>query len=269
MIKVLVVEDEPLVRRDLELLTPWEELGCLCIGSASNGKEAIKIFNSNQPDLVVTDIRMPGMDGLEMISIMKELCTVSVEKNVCEFVIISGYTDFDYARNAMRNGVMEYLVKPVDDDELKNAILRAKDRILSARNMSLFNKSHGDKDEKSLLMLFREYDLGQREGTTARYVQNAVDLIKAKYITGVTIDEAAESIGISSGHLSRIFKAETGYTFIDYLMYYRVKVAAEFLKNPTVKIYEVADLVGYTDARYFSQVFRKITGLTPKEFRES
>lgn len=269
MIKTIVVEDEPLVRRDLELLTPWEELGCFCTGSASNGNDAVKLFNQTLPDIVITDIRMPGMDGLEMIGIMAELCAVSGGERHCEFIILSGFSDFEYAQKAMRNGVMEYLVKPVDDDELAAAIVRAKKRVELTRNKTLISKNGSKIESESLLMLFREYELGQNNGATEKYVQKAIDLIKNRYISGITIEEASSVLGISAGHLSRIFKSETGYTFVDYLMYFRVKKAAELLKEGKVKVYEVADLVGYSDARYFSQIFRRITGLTPSEFRES
>jgi two-component system response regulator YesN len=117
-------------------------------------------------------------------------------------------------------------------------------------------------------MFFKEYDASQDRGPYADHVEGAVRIIHDRYISGVTIEEAAAALGISSGHLSRIFRQETGYTFLDYLMYVRVKRAAELLRDPTVKVYEVADLVGYADARYFGQVFRKITGLTPREFRD-
>jgi len=98
------------------------------------------------------------------------------------------------------------------------------------------------------------------------YISWGVELLPLLALTILVSYIAA--LGISAGHLSRIFRQETGYTFVDYLMYVRVKRAAELLRDPSVKIYEVADLVGYSDVRYFGQVFRKVTGLTPREFRE-
>lgn len=268
MIKVFIIEDEPLVRRDLVLLTTWEELGCICIGEAADGKEGVQLCRELKPDLVITDIRMPIMDGLEMIDVLSELSQITPEENACEFIILSGYSDFEYARQAMRQGVQEYLVKPIDDEELKAAVLRVKDRILINRNMNSLQNNRDKNSGGSMLVFFREYELGQRESANAKHVQAAIDLIQSYYIGGITVDDVAEKLSISSGHLSRIFKQETSYTFVDYLTYFRVKKAAELLKDPTVKIYEAADMVGYTDARYFSQIFRRITGLTPREFRE-
>jgi len=269
MMKVLIVEDEPLVRRDLVLLTPWEELECVCIGGAENGKEAIRMFSEQKPEIIITDIRMPGMDGLELIDIITEMCAVSEDNQIGECIVLSGYSDFEYARKAMRSGVQEYLVKPVDDEELKVAVLRAKKRIEDRKGKDNLEKKMSDTNGGSLLMLFHEYELGERKSVNARYVQTAIALIQQHYIGGITVEAAAEKLSISSGHLSHIFKQETGYTFVDYLVYYRVKQAAELLRDPQVKVYEVADLVGYSDARYFSQIFRRITGMTPREFRES
>lgn len=268
MIRVLVVEDEPIVRRDLVLTTPWEELGCVCIGGAEDSKQALQFINEQKPELVITDIRMPGMTGLDLIEIIAEMCAVSDDGYVCECIILSGYSDFEYARQAMRSGVQEYLVKPVDDEELANAVRRAKQRIESHKNNDTLKKKLSDSSE-SMLMLFKEYQLGERKTPNARYVEQAIELIASSYIGGITIEAAAEKMSISASYLSRIFKQETGYTFVDYLTYYRIKRAMELLRSPATRIYEVADLVGYTDARYFSQIFRKLTGVTPKEFRDS
>ncbi len=268
MTKVLVVEDESIVRRDIVLTTPWEELGCVCIGGAEDAKQALEMVKEQKPDIIITDIRMPGMTGLELIEIIQEMYAVSGEAGTCECIVLSGYSDFEYARQAMRNGVMEYLVKPVDDEELSQAILRARKRIESQKTTENLNRKLSEENE-SMIMLFKEYNLGEQKGANARYVSQAIELITARYIGGITIEEAAEKLNISASYLSRLFKQETGYTFVDYLTYYRIKRAVELLKDPSVKVYEVADLVGYSDARYFSQIFRKLTGVTPKEFRDS
>lgn len=268
MIKVLVVEDEPIVRKDLVLLTDWEKLGCICVGEASTGKEGIEKYRELLPELIITDIRMPQLDGLEMIRIISELSVINSGSLSTEFIILSGYSDFDYARQAMREGVQEYLVKPVDDDELYAAIYRVKQKIEINKTKKTNNLLDSVNKTESMLMLFVEYDLGNRETTAAKNVQKAIDLIAGHYIGGITIDHAAELLQLSPGYLSRIFKNETGYTFVEYLTFYRIKRAAELLKNGQAKVYEIADLVGYTDSRYFSQVFKRITGFTPKEFQE-
>jgi len=256
MLKAIVLEDEPMVRRELSLLTPWDDLGIIFSGEASNGFEGLVLAEKVQPDIVVTDIRMPGMDGLGFIAELRVRFSAA-GISLPECIILSGFSEFEYARSAIRLGVSEYLLKPVGDDDLRAALSRARDRILA--------RSERSRTERAL---FAEYGVPDGTAPSDGYVEGTVRILKDRFIQGVTIDEAAAEIGLSAGHLSRLFKQETGYTFVDYLMHVRVKRAAELLRDPTVKIYEVADLVGYSDARYFAQVFRKLTGMTPKEFRD-
>jgi two-component system, response regulator YesN len=256
MVKVIVLEDEPAARRELVLLTPWDEVGLVFSGEASNGTEGLALAERVLPDVVITDIRMPGLDGLGFVTEWDARCR-SAGREMCECIILSGYSEFEYARSAMRLGISEYLVKPVDDQDLHAALVRARDRVTG--------RSDRNRSER---LFFNEYR-NPADSPYIDHVGGAVRLILDRYISGVSIEEAATALGISAGHLSRIFRQETGYTFGDYLMYVRVKRAAELLRDPNVKVYEVADLVGYSDVRYFGQVFRKATGLTPTEFRDS
>ncbi len=256
MLKVLVVEDEPAVRRELVLLTPWDEYGFMLWHEAGSADEALSLISAeDMPDLIITDIRMPGMDGLQFI---EELRRLALPEAGPAIIVLSGYPEFEYARKAMSLGVSEYLLKPVEDEALISSLLRMRE-VLTAR-------SARHRTEKAL---FIEYSGGAAADQYAGYVDGAVRLLKEHYILGISIDEASSRLGISSGHLSRLFKQKTGYTFVDYLMHIRVKKAAELLRDRNIKVYEVADMVGYADARYFAQVFRKITGLTPSEFKEA
>lgn len=256
MVKAIVLEDEPAVRRELTLLTPWDELGIVFSGEASNGIEGLELAERILPDMVLTDIRMPGMDGLAFAAEWDNRCR-EAGRQCCEFIIISGFSEFEYARTAMRIGISEYLLKPVEEADLRAALVRVRDRVIA----------HSERN-RTERMFFSEYESTGDRNPYAHHVEGAVRLIHERFISGLSVEEAATALGISAGHLSRIFRQETGYTFVDYLMYVRVKRAAELLRDPSVKIYEVADLVGYSDVRYFGQVFRKVTGLTPREFRE-
>jgi len=256
MLKCVVLEDEPLVRRELVLLTPWESLSILCAGDAADGLEGLELADRVRPDIVVTDIRMPGMDGLAFIEELNARRARAGETPP-EYLILSGYSEFDYARTAIRLGVREYLLKPVAEEELLEALRRSAARVAE--------RSPANEVERALLPEPPADSRGGMEG----YVELAVRIIAERFIGGITIEEAAGELGISSGHLSRLFKQETGFTFVDYLTQVRVKRAAELLRDPRVRVYEVADLVGYSDPRYFAGVFRKITGMTPREYRDS
>jgi len=256
VLKLIVVEDEPAVRREIVLLTPWEEMGFACVGEAGDGAEGLALAEAAAPEVVITDIRMPGMDGL---AFARELARRAGEagKEPPEIVILSGYSEFEYARKAMSLGISEYLLKPVEAEDLRAALGRARRKIES--------RSPRGEVERSL---FIEYGSDGDAPRYAGYIDAAVRIMNERYIQGVTVEEAAAALGISAGHLSRLFKQETGRTFVDYLMHLRVKRAAELLRDPKIKVYEVADLVGYSDARYFGQIFKKITGLTPREFKD-
>jgi two-component system response regulator YesN len=256
VLKVLVVEDEPAARKELVLLTPWDELGMVCVGEAADGEQALEKIRSTSPDIVITDIRMPGMDGLSLIEALCDLAT-SAEKDLPEIIILSGYSEFEYARRAMRFGVDEYLLKPIEDEALGAALLRKATKIHARSPQHQAEKRFFNKDE-----------LQHLDNESSTFVDTAIDIIGRRYIQGVSIEEVATELGVSSGHLSRIFKRETGFTFVDYLMHVRIKHAMELLHDPGVKIYEVADLVGYEDPRYFAQVFKKIVGVNPREFKD-
>ena len=166
----------------------------------------------------------------------------------------------------MQMGVQEYLLKPVEESKLLEALGRSIARLREKTRIGRIAKA-AKKGAGAVLSFFSEYTGNPAD--TSDYVGKAVELIRKKYIQGVTIEEAASALGISSGYLSRLFRKLTGYTFTGYLMYQRVSVAARLLKESEYRIYEVADLVGYEDARYFSQIFRRVTGFTPKEFKGS
>ncbi|PKL03962.1 MAG: DNA-binding response regulator [Spirochaetae bacterium HGW-Spirochaetae-9] len=256
MLKVIVLEDEPAARRELVLLTPWEKYGMICAGEAADGAEGLVLIEEKNPDIVITDIRMPGIDGLSFI---ETLVKRAAEKEIAtpEVIILSGYSEFEYARRAMRLGVDEYLLKPVEDDALEAALLRKAAKI---RSRSPHHKAE--------LLFFNESERKQFDSECLSYVDESIRIIEERYIQGVSIEEVAGELGLSAGHLSRIFKRGTGYTFVDYLTHVRIKRAMELLRDPAVKIYEVADLVGYLDARYFAQVFKKIAGVTPHDFKD-
>ncbi|HWR11036.1 MAG TPA: helix-turn-helix domain-containing protein [Rectinemataceae bacterium] len=256
MLKAIVIEDEPAPRRELVLLTPWEELGMVCAGEAADGLEGLELTGRVSPDIIILDIRMPGMDGLAFIEELFRR-SASTESSFPEIIVLSGYSEFEYARAAMRHGVDEYLLKPVEDKVLKAALLRKKEKIRanSAQNQA----------QKPFFSEYERKDAGEEHDG---YVDAAVKLIRERYIQGVSIEEAAQELGVSSGHLSRLFRRETGYTFVDYLVHIRVKMAMRLLRDPTVRVYEVADLVGYEDTRYFAQVFKKVSGMTPREFKD-
>ena len=260
MYSLVVAEDEELFRKELCSAQPWEDWGFVLAGAARDGLEALRLVRERLPDLVLTDIRMPGLDGLGLLEALREEFGEEERPFV---LIISGHSEFEYARRAVRLGAFDFLLKPLDDSELSDAMARIACALAArSRRKALAGAS------EPALAFFAEYaPEGPRDPADA-YVALAVADIRDRYVTELSVESAATRIGISGGHLSRLFKAKTGMTFSEYLVLFRMKRAAELLRDPTIRIGEVADLVGYRDQRHFSTIFRRVVGSTPTEFRE-
>jgi two-component system, response regulator YesN len=262
MRSLIVAEDEELFRHELATATPWEEYGFVLAGEAADGEEAWRLVLERKPDVLLADIRMPGLDGL---SLLERITSRLREEEAPMTVFLTGHSEFEYARKALRLGAFDYLLKPLDDAELKD-VLRRVAAALDERDKSSILADAASSNPA--LAFFSAYAPGRDRDPSAAYVEKAVGEIAARYVTSLNAEEVAHRLGISDGYLARLFKAKTGLTFAEYLTRYRMMRAIELLKDQTVRIGEVADLVGYRDQRHFSVLFRRLVGLTPTQFRE-
>jgi len=261
MRRLLIAEDEELARRELETTVPWERWGYMLVGAAEDGAQAWDLIKERRAEVVVTDIRMPGLDGMALMRKAESELAPSARPL---FVIVSGHADFEYAREAVRLGAFDYLIKPVDDAELESAMRRAARRADEIEHLAGLEKAASTDLAYGLLR-----DLTRERASDAgdEYVEAAIADLRERFVVDLSADSVAGRIGISGDHLSRLLKRSTGLTFNEYLTRLRMKRAMELLRDPSVRIGEVADLSGYKDARYFSTLFRRIVGMTPSEFR--
>lgn len=242
MYKVIVVEDETMVRRGIILTINWAALNCVIVGEAANGEEGAALIGRLNPDIVVTDVKMPRMDGVEMITMLRSQgCRAKI-------ILLTAYSDFKYAQSALRLGVSDYLIKPLRDGNLEEAVQRI----------------CGQMEENDAPIL--RFNLEKK--AKSKYVEQAIRFIRSNYREDINISTVAGNLEISEGYLSRVFKKETDYTFTNYLIYYRIQLAMNLLKDCRVKVYEVADQVGYSDTNYFSAQFKKIVGVSPSEYQD-
>ena len=241
MFKVLVVEDEEMIRTGIVLAVDWASLDCTVVAQASNGLEGLEAARQYAPDLIITDLKMPQMDGLEMVRRLREEgCAASV-------IILTAYDTFSFAQSALRLGAVDYLLKPFHDGDLEKAVARL----------------HPVHSPSQLLGLD-----DMRRGATSRYVLATMDYIGKNFAQpDISVGTAAASLGISEGHLSHLFKKETGHTVLGYLTRCRISRAMELLKDCRFRVYEVAEQVGYRDIAYFSNTFKRLTGMTPSEYQ--
>lgn len=249
MYKVLLVEDEDLIRRGLKFRMDWTAVGCVIAGEASSGEEGLALIRAVQPDIVITDIRMPGMSGIDMLR-------AGMKEQTLRAIILSGHADFKHAQDAIRLGVVEYLLKPVDFDELRDCILRITAGAVEAEH----------EEYKKRMAGVRELPLPDPDGIRNEYARRMLDYITAHYAEKISITDLGALYDVSSTHLNAKFKAETGYTFHDFLNYYRISKAVELQKEGNHKLYEIAEMIGISDYKYFNKVYRKYVGCSPAKF---
>ncbi|MDD3430233.1 MAG: response regulator [Oscillospiraceae bacterium] len=248
MLKVVIVEDEPLTRQGLVLAVDWAAMDCVVVGEAADGEQGFTVIQQTTPDFVLTDVKMPKLDGVQMIAKLKQAGCEA------EFIILTAFSDFEYAHSALKLGVADYLLKPYEDDsELETAVEKIRQRLIEKNNQS------------AQPSMFR-FDL--EKGTKSKYIEEAITYIRAHYAQDISVGGCAEAISLSEGYLSRLFKKETGYTFNSYVASYRIHVAMRLLKDHHMKVYEVAPLVGYLDTNYFSTIFKKSVGISPSEYQD-
>jgi len=249
MTKVLIVDDEKYVRMGIKSDTDWALIGCEVVGEASNGLEALEVAENTRPDLVVSDIRMPKMDGIELAEkLIEKYPNVKV-------IFLTAYNEFEYARQAVRIGVSDYLLKPFSDGELEGSIQRL---------LHLHPNAPASSSELEEQLI----PLKKKEEVSNRYVSAAIEYIEEHYPdSDFSLGALAESMSVSEGHISRLFKSETDISINNYLTKYRIKMAMDYLKDVQVKVYEVAEKVGYQDIAYFSNTFKKLVGKTPSDYQ--
>lgn len=245
MLKVLLVEDEDLIRRGLHFQMDWTAAGCVVAGEACSGEEGLEKIGQLRPDIVITDVRMQDMDGLEMLKRGLALCSFDA-------IIISGYGEFDYAQQAIRLGVAEYLLKPVDFNALGSVIRK----IVSRRQQESLAPRSSD------VPLAPDLDPVSLHN---RYAAEMLRYIQEHYAERISLTDLSQKLNISCTHLNAKFKAEVGYTFHDFLNYYRITKAVELQKQGKLKLYEIAELVGFSDYKYFNKVYKKYVGYPPNK----
>lgn len=253
MYRVIIVEDEMVIRKWLTFSVPWEDLDCTVAGEGSNGEEGLALIKKESPDIVIADINMPVMDGLEMIA-------QSYEDYYYVAVILSGYSTFEYAQKAIKYGVLEYLLKPVDLTDLKNAIVKCKEKI-EMRRLYLENRQSSEEWKK--LSIWNEQTIHE----ASPIVTKLLEYIKKHYQEKVTIRNVSAEFHYSENYLNKKFKESMGTTFIEYLNRYRIQKSIDLLKEGNIRVQDIAWRCGFGEYKYYNVVFKKYVGCTPKEYQ--
>lgn len=258
MIKVLIVEDEDLIRKGLAYTIDWAKMGCMVIGEAVNGEEGIKKIEELHPDLVLTDIKMPIKDGLQMLQNFKE--------REFEVIIVTGYGEFEYTKKAIELNVFDYLLKPIDENKLYEVVGEVIKKI--SEKEILRKLKNTVKNIENIKVLDTEIYC-QKSSYKYKNTPVMIDYIAQNYSNKISIEDIAEKLEVSSSYLSKKFKDDTCHTFNDFLNSYRIQKAINLLTEGNYKVYEIAEMVGFSDYKYFSYVFKSYMHCSPMEFLKS
>lgn len=245
----MIVEDEDFERTALKfLVNKYFSDKLEVVGEASNGEEAVKQALLLKPDIILMDINMPLMDGLQASRKIKE------ENKDIEIIILTAYNYFEYARQGIKVGVSDYLLKPFSNEEFSTSLNEI---------MKKINEGKIDlvKQDNELVEEVSGYP-----NNNAEIVESAKKYIQMNYKKEISLEEIANHVAISSYYLSRIFSKSEGITYKDYLIKLRMEKAKQLLRDGRKSIKEISIEVGYVDQNYFSRAFKKYYHKSPKEF---
>ncbi|PLT44709.1 Two-component response regulator yesN [Paenibacillus pasadenensis] len=250
---VLIVDDEPRTRQGLaKTLEGWAE-GRFEILSAENGDEALELAAERPIHLLLTDIRMPEMNGLELIRAIKERGSDPVS------VLLSGYSEFDYAQEGIRLGVVNYLLKPVTRAKLLEAAEQALEIALERRRLGAMER----------IVDLGLAELKEEDRLVPQPVQDAIRFIEDNVRTPLTLREVAEHVHLNPSYFSSLFKDKTGMTFSQFVARSKLQAAKKLLYSTGLPVGEIAEQVGYQTAKYFITLFKDYEGMTPSQYRRS
>ncbi|UOF89492.1 response regulator [Fodinisporobacter ferrooxydans] len=261
MWKIVIIDDDPQVLTGMKRAIPWGELNAVCVGEGLDGKKGLDVIRNERPDIVLTDIYMPVMSGLEMLEQLRN------EDYQGKLIILSGYSDFEYARQALRLQVDDYLSKPVTISTIKTVIQNAIRQLEQEAVQRVFQEEI--KQRLKMYEPFYDNDLAKSGNENIKHkkmVEFVIQYIQEHYAKDITICEIAEKLYISKNYLNQIFKKATGESFNHYLTLVRLEKAKAMILEGNYLVYEIAEKVGYKNTPYFSTLFKKYMGMNPTDF---
>ena len=248
MNSIVIIDDETVVVEAIEAMVQRAGLDYRIIGTATDGVEGLRVVMDKRPDVVITDIRMPGIDGLSLIERTIEELPMSV------FIVISGYREFEYAQKALKLGVMDFIEKPIDYQSVVTALIRAEEVL------DLHRKVHRVRHVDAVRQQEHTEVQNSAVGEVLRYIHT-------NYAKDLGLEELSELVDMTPAYLSDLFKRNTGTSYVKYLTAVRMNNACRMLLQGE-RTSTVAEKVGYRDYNYFCKVFKKNMGVTPSEYRD-
>jgi len=247
MLRILIADDEFWMLEGLKKVIKRDCPQFTVTAAARDGEQALELLEQESFDLVITDIRMPKMDGLQLLQEMRS------RGKMIPVLIFSAYSDFNYAKQAIHYGAFDYILKPINRSEICSALTRIETML----------QAQGHQRE-ALIDAVPEQPLQGKQA-----IEEMKKLIHSEYMNDLSMVEIADKLSFNSAYLSRLFKQETGTGFVQYLTEYRLQIAVQLMQNKGFSITEIARQVGYSDYKHFRKVFKQYKGKSPSEYINS
>lgn len=329
MIQVFIVDDEYYFREGVKHIIPWSEMGCEISGEAESAEEAVELLRTQSADILIADIQMSMMNGLELCEIVK-----SKYPNM-EIIIATGHDDFKYAQEAIRQHVIDYILKPIDEQELIRAVERAKgfvferrlreekiwigkietcilsndeaglERVLAVikeqycvyssgrgriyaldnlmekilqkldeKSMESYKEAvsdiHSDDVEKVFAVIEKILKtILNAKNSKGKFavIERVKQYVEQHYEEKITLQVVAKEMYVNASYLSNLFSEVTGVNYSDYVTGVRVRNAKRLLRTTDLSVEEISRRTGFSDSKYFSKVFKRVAGRTPRSYR--
>lgn len=251
MITILIVDDEPRTRLGIQkTLVAWSA-GRYRVETAASAVEALDWLKADTAQIIITDVRMPEVDGLQMLEMLAGRGQLPV------IIVITGYAEFEYAMKALRLGVFDYLLKPLNKSILIETVIKALEH-------------YSGKERQGAMEKLVDPKLLEASLDEARYgaaIKGAISFINSHLHETISMKQVAEHLHLNPSYFSVLFKEQAGVTFSDYLKLRRLQRAKELLVTTRMPIWEIAEKVGYQTAKYFIKVFKDSEGTSPSQYR--
>ena len=239
MIKVLIVDDEYWIRENMRTIIDWRAHSYHFMEPAVDGEQALAVIRNECPNILITDICMPFLSGADLIKIVHE----EFPDTVC--IALSGYSEYEFVRESMVAGAIDYILKPLSADDLLNVLSKAVDWLVS------------------------QGVIRRRSGSVRELVTQVIEYIDANYTNELSLRLLSNQFHVNDSYLSKMFKQVVGENLMMYISRKRITRAIELMNQGNLNLTEIANLVGYSDYAYFNRVFRKISGKGPREFKQT
>ena len=259
MLRLIIVEDEEIIRRGLVCTVDWLSMDCVVVGEAEDGQAGLELLARERPDVVLTDIRMPKLDGIAMAEAARE------QGILPRLVFLTSYAEFDYAKKAIELQAADYLLKPVEEEALARLMARLnqeKGREKSRESQTGESKPDLEQEAKELI----DWQAYLQADNLNPYVRTCLERIRRDFRERLSIELLAEELQVSPSYLSRKFKESCTQTFGELLTKQRLRHAVKQLATGTYRVYEVAEQNGFGDYKNFCVVFKKYLHVSPREF---